>query len=71
MWGLLVGWKQCGDFSGFLTGMETVWGLHGVPYWDGSNVGTSLGFIVGWKQCGDFMGFLSRMEAVWGLHGVS
>ena len=62
VWGLL----------GFLNGREAVWGFHVVVfYWDGSSVGTSVGFLVGWKQCGDFMGFLSGMEVVWGLHGVS
>ena len=29
-WGFIVGWKQCGDFMGFLSGVEAVWGLHGV-----------------------------------------
>ena len=66
--GFIVGWKQCGDFMGFLTGMEAVWGLQWVAHWDGSSVGTSWGFLVRWKQCGDFMGFLSGVEAVWVLH---
>ena len=26
-WGFLVGWKQCGDFMGFLSGVEAVYTL--------------------------------------------